>query len=231
MNAAAWPPFEPTLRIVTAGFEVAVVGVGVEGGDLLGAAERVAIRRPVVLDRLADDAGARSGRGVDLEVLIGQRRTGGRQSEQAGQLRIGPARDQVAARLHPVAQHLGLGGAQRSVSEDRDVVRVQGRRRDVGDVGRGEFVQSLGAQDLGEVAAERVGGVRDHQDRAARSLVGWRWRWRRGREGPGRVGGEGVGGARVVSDAAGPALHGRRVGGRVLQRGIRGQVALLFAPL
>ncbi len=35
------------------------VGAGVEGGDRLGAARRVAVGRAVELDRLADDAGAR----------------------------------------------------------------------------------------------------------------------------------------------------------------------------
>ena len=82
------------------------------------------------------------------------------------------------------------------------------------DVGGRELVQALGPQDLRVVAAERVGRVRDDQDRPARPFVGGR-RWRRrGREGPGRIGGEGLP-ARSATPL-GAALDRRGVGGREL---------------
>ena len=59
MKAAAWPPLEPTLRSVTAGFGRRRGRVRVERGDARRAVQRVAVGRAVELDRLADDAGAR----------------------------------------------------------------------------------------------------------------------------------------------------------------------------
>ena len=171
------------------------------------------------LDRLVDDAGARARAGVDLDVAVGERVRGVGEPEQPGELRVRVHGDQVAARLNPVAEHLRLGGGERLVAEDRHVVGVEHRRRNVREIGRGEFVQPLGAKDLGVVAAERVGGAGDHQDRAAGALVrrrGWR---RRGRERPGVVGAERIPGR--VTDPSGAALDRRRVLGRILERAVR----------
>ena len=62
MNAAAWPPFAPTLRSVTAGFAVAVVASEYERRDRVAPLERVAVGGAVELDRLVDDARARAAR-------------------------------------------------------------------------------------------------------------------------------------------------------------------------
>ena len=67
------------------------------------------------------------------------------------------------------------------------------------DVHRGELVEPLGAQDLDGVAAERIGGRADDEDRAARSFGGRRRRRRGGRERPRDVRGQRVAGQ--VGDA------------------------------
>ena len=97
---------------------------------------------------------------------------------------VGPHRDQVAAAVDPVGEHRDLAGAERDLAEDRRRRSRRARRRDVGDVGGGELVEPLGAQDLRVVAAERVGA---------------RWRSRgSARPGPRRA--AAVAGAAVVND-------------------------------
>ena len=76
MNATAWPPFAPTLRVVTAGFAVAVDRVRVERRERGRAAQRVEVGRAVELHRLADDAGARARGGVHQQVAVGERAAG-----------------------------------------------------------------------------------------------------------------------------------------------------------
>ena len=52
MNAAAWPPFVPTLRRVTAGLVVAVVAFEYSVATARRAGERVAVGGAVELDRV-----------------------------------------------------------------------------------------------------------------------------------------------------------------------------------
>ena len=59
MNAAAWPPLEPTERSVTAGFVVAVVAFEYSVATAVRAVQRVAVGGAVELDRAAVDARAR----------------------------------------------------------------------------------------------------------------------------------------------------------------------------
>ena len=51
-----------------------------------------------------------------------ERRRGVGQAEQAGELRVGPHRDQVAAGADPVGEHRHLAGVERHLAEDDDVV-------------------------------------------------------------------------------------------------------------
>ena len=102
----------------------------------------------------------------------------------------------IAIRLPPpLTQSLSIvtcAAVSGLFAEDHDVVASSTAASRSADVGDRELVQALGPQDLGVVAAERVGGVRDDQDRAARALVGRR-RWRRrGRERPGRSAASGL---------------------------------------
>ncbi len=169
--------------------------VRVERREARGAGERVAVGGAVELHRVGDDAGAGRTGGVDAHVGVGERRARVGEAEQAGELLVGPHGDQVAAAVHPGREHRDLRGGERHVAEDRRVMRREHGRGDVRDVGHLERVQALRTQDLGVVAGERVGGLRDHQDRAAGSLVGAGPGRRRGRERPAVVGGEGVAGA------------------------------------
>ena len=114
MNAIALPL--PTVRVVTAGLRRGGGRVRVERRDRGRAVQRVAIGRAVELHRLVDDAGARRRRGVDEQVGVRQRGRGVGQAEQAGQLLVGPHRDQVAAARSPRSVNIVTCAAVSGVS-------------------------------------------------------------------------------------------------------------------
>ena len=179
MNAAAWPPFEPTAAQRHRRVRRRLSRARVERGDRGGAAQRVPVGRAVELDRLADDARSRRGRRVDLQVRVRERAAGRREPEQPGELCVRAQGDQVPARIDPVGQHRHLGRRKAHLAQENNVDACQGCGADERDVGDGELVQALGAEDLRRIAAERIRRVADDQDRRARV----RGRGRRGQRG------------------------------------------------
>ena len=172
--------------------------------------------------------GARRRAGVDVQVARSASvaaRVG--QPEQAGELRVGTHRDQVAAARAPSSSSIvacaAVSGHLRRARRRRSAARVAAVTR--ADVGDGELVEALGAQDLAR-SSGRTG--------SPAALI-----TRTGPPGPSSGGGGGgsavvndhdaVGGHPVAVGVLTPgraaAVHGRRVGRRARQRGLRGSAS------
>ena len=216
MNAAAWPPLAPTERSVTAGVGRRSRRVRVERRDRRRAVQRVPVGGAVVLDRAADDPGSRAARWCRP---AGSRSTSvvaaSVEPEQAGELLVGPHRDQVAAAVDPAAQRRHLRRVQRACPRARTTSNPLRERRRENET---SIVVKASRPSLRRISpryeAERVRRRRHDEHRRRRCLRGER---------PADVRRERI--SDVVRHAARAALDRRGVCRAVLQRTLRRQAS------
>src|SRR6185436_8251517 len=94
----------------------------VKSGDGIRTVQGIEIRTAMELHRRSDDAGAWSGRCIDLNVPFSQCRISADEAEQRSELLIRPHRDQVATRRHPIAEHRDLCSRQYLLTQNDHVV-------------------------------------------------------------------------------------------------------------